>query len=209
MRISPISLIKNYRQNFKATYPKENNIAILGSSKTTDSIIDSLVICSEVVRYSVVSGKNILTGCGNRGVMGQAYYTALAFSKKDENGKPEQNIVILKDPLWGDEDLENCIVLGKANSEATRIEKFMENADKFVIFPGGPGTIQEASTLIANNYYNKENSKQIILVGKKHFEGLDMQYQKMYEEGLIKCLPSELYTITDEKYEILDMLGCL
>jgi len=207
MRISPISY--TYKaQTFKANYSKENNITILGSSKLSDSILKSLEQCSEMSRYAVLAGKNVLTGCCSRGVMGQAYYTAVAFSDCDKTGKPEQNLVILKDPLWGDEDLEKCQVIGVAKSEADRIEKFMENSNSFVIFPGGAGTLQEASTLISNNYYNKENAKQIYLVGSKYFEGLDKQYHQMYKAGLIKSHPSELYTLTDNIYDVINELDC-
>lgn len=207
MRISPVKY-NYYKPTFKANYSKENTVTILGSSKLQNSLIHSLVQCSEVTRYAVLSGKNILTGCGSKGIMGQAYYTASELSTKDEKGKPEQNLVVLKAPLWGDEDLENCKILGTATSEGQRIEKFMQNSNSFVIFPGGPGTLQEATTLISNNYYNKDNPKQIYLVGKEYFEDLDKEYHKMYENGLIKCHPSELYTITDDIYEVIEDLDC-
>ncbi|MBQ7287521.1 MAG: LOG family protein [Candidatus Gastranaerophilales bacterium] len=207
MRISPVTS-NYYRPSFKANYSKENNVTILGSSKLTDSLMQSLIQCSELARYTALSGKNVLTGCGSKGIMGQAYYTAAAFSKKDETGKPEHNLVILKDPMWGDEDLDNCHVIDIASSEAERIEKFMEKSDSFVIFPGGPGTMQEATTLISNNYYNKDNAKHVYLVGSKFFKGLDEQYHKMYKSGLIKCHPSKLYTITDDIYRVIDELDC-
>ena len=198
MKISPVNN-NFYRQNFKANYSKENNVVILGSSKTTPQILQDMALASELTSYLVqTSGKNVLTGCGSKGIMGAAYYAAAASSKRNEDDKPEQNAVILKHPLWGDEDLESCVTLGTADSEAARIEKFIETADFFVIFPGGPGTMQEASTLISNNYYNKENKKQVVLVNSDFFKGLDDQYKQMEEKGLLPCKRSELYTITDD-----------
>ena len=201
MRIAPVNF-KAYRPNFKANHSKENNVAILGSSKTTYPITPEIVKAAEITRHIISSNKNVLTGCGKKGIMGVAYYMASDLSTKDKEGKPEQNIVITKEPYWGDEDLENCKIIDSATSEANRIEKFMDNSDTFVIFPGGPGTLQEASTLISNNYYNSDNKKEVILVGSEYFQGLDEQYKKMEEAGIINCKRSELYTLTDDVKEV-------
>jgi len=207
MKIAPINL-NACKSSFRANYSKENNVAILGSSKETKSyaVIDAMEKASEISKHLVLSGKNILTGCSSKGVMGSAYYAAAKHSIKDENGVPEQNIVILKRPFWGDEDFENCTIFGSEKTEAARIERFIETADSFIIFPGGPGTMQEASTLISNNYYNKENAKKIILVDSKYFEGLDEQYWAMYRAGLINKRPPELYSLVDEVDEVLEKI---
>lgn len=205
MKISNINPY-SFQAKQKPNYSKENNVTILGSSKATDSylVLDAMEKASEVTKHLVLSGKNIITGCGSKGVMGSAYYSAAQNSTKDENGTPEQNVVILKRPFWGDEDLQNCTIFGSEKTEAARIERFIETADSFVIFPGGPGTLQEATTIISNNYYNKENFKKVILVGSDYFEGLDKQYWHMHYNGLINCKPDELYTIVDDVEEILE-----
>lgn len=208
MKISPISY-NSFQAKLKPNYSKENNVAILGSSKETSalSVLWAMDKASEVSKQLVLSGKNVLTGCGAKGVMGSAFYAAAENSTKDENGRPEQNIAILKRPFWGDEDFDNCTIFGSEKSEAARIERFIETADSFVIFPGGPGTLQEATTIISNNYYNKENAKNIILVDSEYFEGLDKQYWDMYNAGLINKPPYELYSIVDEVDEILEEIN--
>ena len=129
------------------------------------------------------------------------------YSKKDFNGRPIQNLAIITQPLWGDEDLDNCIPLTTSKSEADRIEKFSTVADNFVIFPGSSTTLQEATTLITKNYYGKsEDKKKIILVGRDFFKGLQEQYQKLYDSKLIKCPPEELFTVVDTEEEINDLL---
>lgn len=204
MKISPINL-NAYKSAFRANYSKENNVTILGSSKSTNSyaVLDSMEKAAEISKHLVLSGKNILTGCGSNGVMGSAFYSAAKYSTKDENNRPEQNVVITKQPYWGDEDLENCIILDSAKSESERIEKFIETSDCFIIFPGGPATIQEATSIIASNHY-AENKKRIVLVGKEYFKGLDEQYQKIYQSGLLQVRPSELYTLTDNVNEVIE-----
>lgn len=187
---------------YKTKQSKSNTIAILGSSKTTDDILRYMDICSNTVKSMVLGGKNIVTGCGSLGIMGTAFYTAKENSKLNNDGKPIQNLAIVTKPLWGDEDLDNCIALTSVNSEAERIEKFSEVADTIIIFPGSVTTLQEAATMITKNYYGKEDKKKIILVGKEFFEGLIKQYNHLYETGLIKCKPSELFTIVDSKEEV-------
>ena len=191
---------------FNRNYKKEDTITILGSSKTTPSIERYLEMCSEVAKSAVIADKNILTGCGDKGIMGSAYYTAAKYSTRNDENKPEQNIVILKDPLWGDEDLENCVIVGVQPSEAHRIQNFIETSNSFVFFPGGAGTLQEATTIISNNNYAKD-SKKVILVGKDFFKPLDEQYQNMYSAGLLNKRPDELYAIVDSSKEAKEILG--
>lgn len=87
--------------------------------------------------------------------MGEVYNAAKEASIKDFAGKPLQNLAIIVKPLLGDENLFDCIPIGKAKSEAERIIKFTQVADNFVILPGSATTVQEASTLIQNNRYPK------------------------------------------------------
>lgn len=186
---------------------KNNTVAILGSSKSTDAILNYMEACSEITKGIVLSGKNIVSGCGTTGIMGRAYDAAKEYSVKDANGKPTQNLAIIANPLWGDEDLDNCIPLTSTNSEAERLGKFEEVANKFIVFPGSSATLQEVTTLINDNNYGKpENRKQIVLVGKEFFKGLQEQYQTLYDAKLIKCHPDELFTIVDDISEVNDII---
>lgn len=198
---------KNIPPIYSTPYSKSNTVAILGSSKETPDIMKYMDMCSVATKDIVLSGRNIVSGCGTVGIMGRAYESGRKYSKLDEQGKPAQNLSIVMEPLWGDEDLENCIPLKRAYSEAERVEDFAQVADTVVIFPGSAYTLQEASTLIAKNYYGKpEDKKKIIFVGKEFFEGLDLQYEQLYKSGLISCKPEELYTIVDSKEEIMAMI---
>ena len=157
---------KEIPQKYKTKEAKDNTVAILGSSKKTDEILEYMEMCANSTRALVKSGKNIVHGCGNAGIMGEAYVAGQINSVKDKHGSPVQNLAIIANPLWGDEDLDNCVPLVSTNSEAERIEKFAEVANSVVIYPGSATTLQEAATLIAKNYYGKpENRKKIILVG--------------------------------------------
>ena len=188
---------------YKTAQSKKNTFAILGSSKSSDKIMNYLDMCSNVVKGLMNSNKNIVHGCGTTGIMGAAHFAGVKYSKTNFDDKPEQNLGIITDVLYGNEDTENCIMLTSAKSEADRIDKFAEVADTVIVFPGSVTTLQEAATLIQKNYYGKkEEQKKIILVGKEYFKGLNEQYQTLYKNGLITCKPEELYTLVDSEKEI-------
>ena len=194
---------KTIPQIYKTETSKKNTVAVLGSSRASDKIMDYMSLCSNVVKGLMLSGKNIVHGCGTTGVMGAAHYAGVVYSKKNQDGKPMQNLGIVTEKRWGNEDTENCIMLSSAKSESDRIDKFAEVADTMLIFPGSVTTLQEAATLITKNYYgDTEYKKKIILVGNDYFKGLDEQYNTLYNNGLINCPPKELYQIVDNIDEI-------
>lgn len=206
-KILPINIPNNVPIKYKTDNNREKTIGILGSSSSREKIMNYMQACSNITKGLVLSGKNIVHGCGNAGIMGAAYDSCKIYSNKDDLGRPEQSLAIIAVPMWGDEDLENCKPIATAKSEADRIEKFAQVANKFIIFPGGPGTIQEVSTLISKNYYgNPEDRKQIILVGKDFYKGIQEQYQELYDAKLIKCPPEELFTVVDTEKEVMDLI---
>ena len=108
---------------------RENTVGILGSSKSTKEIMEYMDACANITKGIVLSGKNILHGCGNSGIMGAAYDSGKKYSTKDLTGRPIQNLAIIAAPMWGDEDLDNCVPISTSISEADRIEKFSQIAD--------------------------------------------------------------------------------
>ena len=194
---------KTIPQQYKTKISKQNTVAILGSSKTTTDILNYMDMCSNSVKVLIRRGKNVVHGCGTTGIMGAALASAIKYSDKDWTGNSYQNLGIVTDKRWGNEDTEHCTMLASAASESDRIDKFAEVADTMLIFPGSVTTLQEAATLITKNYYgNIEERKKIILVGREFFSGLNNQYKTLYDNGLINCKPSELYTIVDTLEEI-------
>ena len=189
---------------------KANTVTIMGSSKDTDGILDAMDLCSKVTKDLINIGYNINTGCGAKGIMGAAYNAAKENSAIDnETGKPLQNLSILVEPVWGDEDIENCVPIGKATSESDRIEKFGKTSNTFLIFPGSATTLLEASSLIQKNEYAPKNEplKKLILVGEDFFAGTVKQYQSLYDAKLLKHTPDELFKVVDTKGEILNELA--
>ncbi len=209
MRVYFNNAVANFSPIFKSNNNKKQEVvAVLGSSKATDSIMDYMSMCANAVKSIVLSGNSIIHGAGKYGIMGAASKSAAKYSEIDENGKPKQSLAIITDPLWGNEDLDNCVIKDTATSEAARIEKFSQRADKVVIFPGSSGTIQEAASFISsNNYAPFDERKKVILVGKKYYEGLVSQYENMYKNGLLNDKPENLFTVVDSEDEILKELN--
>lgn len=181
---------------------KEKNVVVLGSSKNSSQLDKYLKNCSDITRHFVENGFNIVSGAGSKGIMGEAYNTAYKYSMKDINNNPIQNLGILTEPLWGDENLENCVIIGKAKSEADRIEKFSKVSNKFLIFPGSAGTIQEASTLVSESVYGTE-PKKIALFGADFWKYFEDVYKKIAEFNLIKKPIDELFRIVNSKEELI------
>lgn len=233
LTISQISFRSGFSGTISEKYTDhpEDTVAVLGSSNSIDDInsrlkntplddkarkesadkmLSYMDLCSNSTKALVLSGKNLVHGgCGYPyGMMGAAYESGAKYSRIDEDGKPAQNLAILTDPSWGNEDPNRCVVIATAKGEADRIEGFAQVADNILIFPGGTGTLQEAATFISENHYGKpEDRKNIILVGKEFFKGISEQYDTLYKSGLIKCPPEELFTVVDSKEEILEIIN--
>ncbi len=181
---------------------KEKSVVILGSSKNSPKIDKYLQNCSDITRHFVENGYNIISGAGTKGIMGEAYNTAYKYSAKDKNNRPIQNLAILTEPLWGDENLENGIIIGKAKSEAERIQKFAKISNKFLIFPGSGGTIQEASTLVAGNIYGPE-PKKIALFGRDFWKDFENIFKVITDFELLKKPLDKIFKIVNSKEEVI------
>lgn len=206
--IDLINNIPNLNSKYTSAESKQKTVAILGSSGSTEPLEKYLKASSDITRHFVENGFNVIHGCGSHGIMGEVYNAAKDASIKDPTGKPLQNLAIIVEPLWGDENLHDCIPIGRANSEAERIAKFTQVADNFVIFPGSATTVQEASTLIQKNRYPKSGEvKKVILFGADFWEGLVTQYKKIFEMNLLKENPiGKLFHVANSKEEVLKLI---
>lgn len=185
---------------------RKKTVTILGSATNSKALEEYMDMCAEVTEGLVKNGYNILSGCGSHGIMGTAYEEAKKHSAVDMNGRPIQNLTILVEPGWGDEDLKHCVPIGKAKSEAERIDKFFKTSDNFVIFPGGSTTLQEATSLINFKKHLEDSApvKKIILVGKDFFDGLLKQYETIFRFNPDWYKPPEsLFKILNTPKEIL------
>jgi predicted Rossmann-fold nucleotide-binding protein len=197
-------LVSSMETHYTKPESRQKTITILGTSAMTRELTRFGQLCEKIVIDLVKKGANILTCGGTSGLYGIAFRAAKNHSRKDPiTGKPLQNLAVLHAPLWGDEDLRHCVPIGIAPSEAERSNKFYENSDTFIIFPGRTTTILEAVVLIQKNEHrNKTPLKKIILVGRDFFHGLHEQYKQLYRSGFLKHLPEQLYRVVDNEQEL-------
>lgn len=186
---------------------RKKTVTILGSATDSKALESYMNMCAEITEGLVKNGYNILSGCGSHGIMGSAYESAMKNSAVDMTGRPIQNLTILVEPGWGDEDIKHCVPIGKAKSEAERIDKFFKTSDNFVIFPGGSTTLQESTSLINFKKHLTETDpiKKIILVGQDFFSGLFKQYETIFKFNPNWYKPPEsLFKILNSSKEVLD-----
>jgi uncharacterized protein (TIGR00730 family) len=89
----------------------------------------------------------------------------------------------------------------------TRKVMFVRYASGFVVFPGGFGTFDELFEALTLIQTDKIRNFPVVLVGSDYWSGLlDWMREKMLGEGKIAAEDLEMMTLTDEPYEICDIL---
>lgn len=194
--------IPEFDERYTGAESRARTVTVLGSSKSVDPIKEQVSLSAAASGELVRRGYNVLTGAGNAGVMGAAY--AAAAESADAALRRGENLVLAVRPGWGDENLSDARAIGIADSEPRRVEAFAKVSDNFLIFPGSAGSVQEAAILVAMNAYRgKAPLKRIILVGRDFFGGISQQYQRLFEDGLLKESPEALFRVVDSLDEIL------
>ncbi|MCR4296549.1 MAG: LOG family protein, partial [Elusimicrobia bacterium] len=194
--------IPEFDERYTGPESRARTVTVLGSSKSVDPIKEQVALSAEASGELIRRGYHVLTGAGSAGVMGAAYAAAAETAKAAP--RRGENLVLAVRPGWGDENLSDARAVGIADSEPRRVEAFAKVSDSFLIFPGSAGSIQEAAILIAMNAYRgKAPLKRIILVGRDFFGGLSQQYQRLFEDGLLKERPEALFRVVDSLDELL------
>ena len=84
---------------------------------------------------------------------------------------------------------------------------FVRYASGFVVFPGGFGTFDELFEALTLIQTDKIRNFPVVLVGSDYWSGLlDWMREKMLGEGKIAAEDLEIMTLSDEPYEVCDIL---
>ncbi|MFA6029407.1 MAG: LOG family protein [Elusimicrobiota bacterium] len=200
--------IPAFDERYAAHASRAMTVTVLGSSRTDEKILAAMAVAAKVAAELIARGYNILSGCGNAGVMGAAFEAAAVGSqeKPREGVVPGENLAIVRIPTWGDEDIVRSRAIGTAESESARVGQFAKASDHFLLFPGGASSLEEVSALIDGNDLGAA-PKRIILVGKEYYRGLSEQYARAHAQGLLAHRPEELFSVVDSADEILALVG--
>lgn len=187
-----IKQIPDLDQRYTTPESRANSVSTFGSSKASSEILGDIQLSPLLIKDVITDGKNIVHGGGSYGLMGTFISTGKKYSAKDDAGKPLQNLAIIMNPPYGDEDIHSCIPIGTASSEEERIGKFMQVADTFLVQKGSTATLKETSAVIGEN-------KNVILIGKEFFEGLKKQYKQIFSHGFTEYKPEDLFIMLNAK----------
>jgi uncharacterized protein (TIGR00730 family) len=84
---------------------------------------------------------------------------------------------------------------------------FVRYASGFVVFPGGFGTMDELFEALTLIQTGKITEFPVVLVGSGYWRGLvDWLGERMLTEGKIAPADLELFTLTDDPFEVRDLL---
>lgn len=182
---------------------RAKTVIICGASSSKPGTVAYEPMAAAVSRAVVGAGGNVLTGCGSGGTMGAAYYAAADAAQAEGAG---ENLAIVKQPAWGDEDLANARVLATAQTEEARFDLFQKLGATLVLFPGGAGTLLEVAKAVEGAAYPRPGQPPfdtIVLVGTAFYAGLRLQLDALVEAGTMKAEVRSRFTFVDDAEELV------
>jgi len=173
----------------KADLNRDKTVSILGAARSSKELKPYEDFIYNVANDLAKKDYRILTGNCKYGIMGAAYRAAADVEK-------DKNHVIVMDPLYGDEDIKNCVIVDKAKSEGGRIIKFDNKSKVKLINPGGAATLKEFTSFLDRKYSRGEGlPSKLYLIGDKPYEGIREQLKTIEESGYLGQTKAEdLYT---------------
>ena len=147
------------------------------------------------------SGHVLVYGGGGTGMMG-----AVADSALDHKGKV---IAVIPQFLKGRESL--CTRIRKPILVDTMLERkkiLAENADAFVVLPGGIGTMEEASEVISHKYLGLNDKPIFIANVNGYFDDFSKAIRNMCDTGFF-APTDDLYHIVQSVADIDNRLNTL
>ena len=108
---------------------------------------------------------------------------------------------------WIDKHPEKLSTRVSLKSNGNRRTEFFSKIGKYwIVFPGGPGTLQELGTGLSAKYYNEKNKPdKIILVNRKFFKPIKALLENMDNKQLTKNVKNYA-EMADTEEEILKII---
>ena len=195
-RVSLIS--KEFTEGFRFLENFPRSVTFFGSAKVTEDTpyyIQARSLAGKIVtelKYSVLSG-------GGPGIMEAANRGAF------ENGGESLGLTIeLPSEQTSNPYITKSIDFFYFFSRKVCLSF---SAEAYIFFPGGYGTFDEVFEILTLVQTHKIEPVPIILVGKEYWTSMEEWMKKeMLSRGMIDTHDMNLYTITDDEDEIVDII---
>ena len=161
---------------------RARTVVICAGSSSKPGVVPYEPFTAALATAVVRAGGNLVTGGGTKGPMGAAFKAGAAAARAEGAG---ENLMVVKEPVWGDEDFVNASAIGKAPSESARFEHFQRVGATVVICAGGPGALLELAMAINGVVYPSPDLPpftSIIVVGD-FYEGMKRQVATYVDAG--------------------------
>lgn len=196
LHYQPVSFRSNQTEPPKLD--REHTVAILGSSKNNEQNKDFIKMAYEIANDLAKKGYNVVTGgctgineAANRGANAVAPGKSYAIGVKGWDDLRDQKIFKL---------------ISEVDSGPQRTNIFRDIAKYWVVFPGGPGTLEELAIAGESKYYNAQPTPdEVILMGKRFQLPLLRYLKNMNKMGLAKNAENS-YKVADSTNEALGVI---
>lgn len=152
------------------------NITVyLGANEGNDHDLKTAV--RELGNWIGESGNTLIYGGSKSGLMGELAVSALEAGGSVIGVEPQ----VFIEMVYQLDGLDELIV---TETMAERKTRMIELGDAFIAFPGGTGTLEEITEVMARNALGQLDAPCIVYNLNGYYEGLRMQLRHMIEMGL-------------------------
>ena len=155
----------------------------------------------ELGREMVKRGHSLVFGGGGHGLMG-----AVARGVRSQGGY----ILGVIPEFFGDENIEaifdSCDKLIEPKTMRERKQIMEDNADAFIMVPGGIGTFEEFFEILTSKQLCRHNKPIAVYDINNYYSDLETMMQSAVRKKFVKKSTMELYKVSENKEEIFDYI---
>ena len=149
----------------------------------------------------VARGHSLVFGGGENGLMG-----AVARGVKKSGGY----VLGVIPEFFGDENVEavysNCDELIEPETMRQRKQIMEDNADAFIVVPGGIGTFEEFFEILTLKQLCRHNKPIAIYNVKNYYDEISLVMEKAIEKNFVHENVLSLYLVTDDREKLFDYI---
>ena len=158
-------------------------------------------VVEQMGREMTARGHSLVFGGGGNGLMGAA-----ARGVRDGGGK----ILGVIPKFFDNEDIEEicdfCDELVYTETMRERKQIMEDNADAFIVVPGGIGTFEEFFEILTLKQLCRHNKPIAIYNVKNYYDEISLVMEKAIEKNFVHENVLSLYLVTDDREKLFDYI---